>query len=244
MTARVVRLGAVDSTQTAAFALAADGAPDGTAVVADTQRAGRGRQGRAWEDEPGASLLVSLVVRPALPLAALPQLSLAAAVAVAEALAEAAGLPARLKWPNDVLVGGRKIAGILLESRLGSGRPVVVIGIGVNLDQRGFPLSLAGQATSVRLAGGRPLGREAALAAVLAAVDGWRARLEREGFAPVRERWRALADTLGRPVRVDDVEGTAVDLDADGALLVDTAGGRRRVVAGDVVVDAADAARA
>jgi biotin-(acetyl-CoA carboxylase) ligase len=169
----IVRLGRVDSTQAVAFALAADGAADGTVVVAESQAAGRGRRGRAWVDEPGASLLASVVLRPRLEPARLPGLSLAAGVAVAEALTRTAGLAPRLKWPNDVLVDGRKVSGILLESRL--------------------------------------------------------------SVAPVRARWRELADTLGRPVTVDGISGVAVDIDVDGALLVHDAEGRRhRLVAGDV----------
>jgi BirA family transcriptional regulator, biotin operon repressor / biotin---[acetyl-CoA-carboxylase] ligase len=228
----IVRRGRVDSTQAIVFALAADGAADRTVVVADSQAAGRGRRGRAWHDEPGASLLCSILLRPRLAPARLPALSLTAGVAVAEALAHAAGLAPRLKWPNDVLVGGRKIAGILLEGRLGPS-PVVALGIGVNVTQQSFPPELAGRATSVRLAGAE-IDRESLLLAVLDALDGWRARLERDGFAPVRERWRALADTLGRPVSVDGVTGIAVDVDDDGALLVDDGGSRRRVVAGVV----------
>jgi BirA family biotin operon repressor/biotin-[acetyl-CoA-carboxylase] ligase len=233
----VVRCGRVESTQSIAFAIAADGAPDRSVVVADSQAAGRGRRGRSWHDEPGASLLVSIILRPTLAAARLPTLSLTAAIAVAEALQEATGLTPRLKWPNDVLVEGRKIAGILLESRRGAMAPAVVaLGIGVNLRQRGFPAELAERATSVRLANGREVERDTLLSALLARLDHWRDRLESEGFAPVRERWRALADTLGRAVSVDGVDGVAVDLDEDGALLVEDAHGvRRRVVAGDVV---------
>jgi BirA family biotin operon repressor/biotin-[acetyl-CoA-carboxylase] ligase len=235
----IVRLGRVDSTQTVAFALAAEGAADGTVVVADSQAAGRGRRGRAWVDEPGASLLASIVLRPRLEPARLPGLSLAAGVAVAEALTRGAGLSPRLKWPNDVLVGGRKIAGVLLESRLSGAaegtRVTAVLGIGVNLAQRMFPAEIAEKATSVWLATGRLVDREALLAALLDALADWRRRLEYRGFAPVRARWRELADTLGRTVTVDGVTGVAVDIDADGALLVNDAEGRRhRVVAGDV----------
>ena len=231
----IVRLGRVESTQTIAFALAAGGAADGTVVVADSQAAGRGRRGRAWVDEPGASLLASIVLRPRLDPARLPGLSLAAAVAVAEALTRTAGLTPRLKWPNDVLIGGRKVAGILLESRVTGEQATTILGIGVNLSQRVFPADLAGRATSIWLASGRLVDRDSLLAALLDALAEWRRRLERQGFAPVRTRWRALADTLGRPVTVDGVSGVAVDVDADGALVVaDADGRRRRVVAGEV----------
>jgi BirA family transcriptional regulator, biotin operon repressor / biotin---[acetyl-CoA-carboxylase] ligase len=237
----IVRCGRVESTQPIAFALAGDGAPDRTGVVADSQAAGRGRRGRVWQDEPGASLLVSILLRPRLSPANLPTLSLTAAVAVAEAVAQTAGLAAKLKWPNDVLVDGRKLAGILLETRLEpAGAAIVALGIGVNLAQRAFPLELAERATSVRLASGREVDRDTLLGALLERLDHWRGRLETEGFEPVRARWRELADTLGRPVSVDGIQGTAVDLDADGALIVADADGRRkRVVAGDVVEERA-----
>ena len=229
----LVRLGRVDSTQTVAFALAADGAADRTVVVAQAQTAGRGRRGRLWLDEPGASLLTSIILRPRLEPARLPTLSLAAGVAVVEALERVTGLKPRLKWPNDVLVDGRKLAGILLESRIAPS-PLVVLGIGVNLAQRVFPADLAERATSVRLASGRRVDADTLLTALLESLDAWRTRLETEGWAPIRERWRALTETLGRRVSVDGVEGVAVDVDEDGALIVAEGDVRRRVVAGEV----------
>jgi BirA family biotin operon repressor/biotin-[acetyl-CoA-carboxylase] ligase len=229
----IVRVGRVESTQALAFALAADGAADGTVVLADSQSAGRGRRGRVWHDEPGASLLVSVVLRPRLEPARLPLLSLAGAVAVAEALTQVAGVAARLKWPNDVLVGGRKIAGIRLESRVGPA-PVVVAGIGVNLAQRRFPPELQAAATSVALETDRAVEREALLGALLEALDRWRRSLERGATTAVLDRWRALADTLGRTVTVEDARGVAVDVDADGALLVADGDRRHRIVAGEI----------
>ncbi|MGH7353164.1 MAG: biotin--[acetyl-CoA-carboxylase] ligase [Candidatus Rokuibacteriota bacterium] len=235
MTRTIVRLATVDSTQSEAFRLAAAGAADGTVVVADTQRSGRGRRGRGWHDVPGASVLVSLLVRPRLAAAALPQLSFVAAVAVAEALEATTGLTPRLKWPNDVLARGRKVAGILLESRPGDAAgPCVVIGIGVNLAQRAFPEALADRATSVLLETGRAPGRDTVLEALLEAFDRWRARLEGDGFGAVRDAWRARTETLGRRVSVEGVAGTAVDIDEAGALLVDDGGRVRRIVSGEL----------
>lgn len=232
-TPTIVRLTSVDTTQRVAFELAEQGAADGTVVVADTQTAGRGRRGRGWHDAAGDSLLMSIVIRPRLAVADLPKLSLAAAVAVAEAIDLATGLEARLKWPNDVLVNGRKAAGILLESRIVA-EPIVVVGIGVNLRQRTFPLELTGTATSVDLEGGRAAGREELLEVVLAAFDDWRTRLEREGFAPLRARWLALADTIGRAVTVGEHRGVAVDLAEDGALVLRQEARLQHVFAGEV----------
>ncbi|HYE92643.1 MAG TPA: biotin--[acetyl-CoA-carboxylase] ligase [Terriglobales bacterium] len=228
--AAVIRLAAVDSTQTHAARLAEDGAPDGTVVVADTQTAGKGRRGRVWSDAPGASLLMSVVVRSSLPITRLPLLSIAAGVALAEALNDVGVREPRLKWPNDVLVDGRKIAGVLLERR----GDAVILGIGVNLDARAIPAELRAQATCVAEGGGGP-DRDALLVGVLEAFARWRGRLEREGFEAVRERWTGLAETLGKRVSVDGVVGIAEALDGDGALLVATERGVARVVAGDVV---------
>ena len=240
----IVHLPRVDSTQGTIFDLAGQGASDRTVVVADYQAAGRGRRGRAWDAPAGTSLLTSILVRPRATPERWGGYSLVSALAVADALACVAGLGARLKWPNDVLVGGRKIAGILLESRMpAAGGPgtagavgVIAVGIGVNLGQRAFPAGLAERATSVLLETGKIVERDAALAALLEAFDGWRAQLERDGLAPVRARWLALADTIGRRVSVDGVTGVAVDLDADGALVLEVGGRRHRVVAGELGV--------
>lgn len=229
MTPLIIRLDVVSSTQAVAFDLAARGAADRTVVVADHQTAGRGRRGRSWLDTPGSSLLASIVLRPALPVARWPLYGFVTAVAVAEALERAAGLEARVKWPNDVRVDGAKIAGILLEAR---GDPALVIGIGINVSQTEFPAPLGAGATSVALAGGRTVDREVLLGAVLEAFDAWRRRLEEEGFEPVRARWSALSDTLGRRVRVGPARGRALRLDDDGALVLADGAMLQRVVAG------------
>lgn len=232
---RIIRCGVVESTQPIAFDLAERGAPDGTAVVADAQTRGRGRRGRAWHAAPGTSLLVSVLLRPRLDPARLPLLSFAAALAVAGTLERLADLTPRVKWPNDVLVGGRKIAGILLESRPSESGTVVVAGIGLNLTQDSFPDPVGRTATSVWLETSRRVDRETTLTVLLAELDAWRMRLEDEGFAPLRERWLTLADTIGRDVTAGDVTGVAVDLASDGALVVDDGTSLRRVIAGDIM---------
>ena len=182
-----------------------------------------------WKDSPGASVLMSMILRSSLPPAQLPTLSIAAGVAVAEALAAVAGIDARLKWPNDVLVAGRKIAGVLLE-RHGD---AVILGIGINVTRDAVPPDVAAHATSVEREAPR-VERDVVLAAVVDAVTRWRARLESDGFEPIRARWTALAAMLGREVRVDGVAGVARGLDADGALLLETPAGMARILAGDV----------
>jgi BirA family biotin operon repressor/biotin-[acetyl-CoA-carboxylase] ligase len=232
---RIVRYGVVASTQPIAFELAQGGAEDGTVVVADAQTIGRGRRGRIWHAEAGTSVLASFILRPRLAAPLLPTLSFAAALAVADTVTKLAEAAPRVKWPNDVLIDGRKIAGILLESRLTGDGTVVVIGIGLNLTQERFAEEVRETATSLLLATGRRVERDAALAVLREDLQAWRGRLERDGFGPIRERWLALSDTIGRRVAIDGVTGTAVDLALDGALLVDDGRGVRRVVAGEVL---------
>jgi BirA family biotin operon repressor/biotin-[acetyl-CoA-carboxylase] ligase len=172
---------------------------------------------------------MSIVARSSLPIARVPLLSLAVGVGVAQALIDVAGVEARLKWPNDVLIRGRKVSGILLE-RNGD---VVLIGIGINVAQRTVPAALEAIATSVLLAGGKA-DRDAIAQAVLAQVSEWRTRLEGDGFHPVRERWMALTSMRDQRVSVDGVSGRFVGLDEAGALLLDADGETVRVIAGEV----------
>jgi BirA family biotin operon repressor/biotin-[acetyl-CoA-carboxylase] ligase len=188
--ARVVRLGAVGSTNDEAARLAAQGAPAGTAVVAAEQRAGRGRQGRPWHSPAGANLYCSIVLRPRRPLGEWPDLSWVLAAAVAAWAREAGAGGATVKHPNDVLVGGRKLAGLLLESRTGGGEPgALVVGIGVNVNTglEEFPPELRASATSLALVSGRPLEREALLGRLFAHLDAWYGLWERDGAAGALE---------------------------------------------------------
>ncbi len=234
----VVSLGEVDSTQTEARRLADAGAPEGTVVRAEHQTRGRGRLGRDWVDERGSALLISIVLRPAVEVSRLAQLSLVAGIAVAEALGETSGLPVAVTWPNDLLIRGLKVGGILAESSIGAdGVAVVILGIGININQTRFAGDLEGRATSLAREGARPFDRECLLTAVLERLEAWYRRWVAEGFGPVREAWRRGSATLGRRVAVGDgIEGVAEDLGEDGALLVRTeAGTLVRRVAGEAV---------
>ena len=207
-----------DSTNERAQALAAAGAPHGTLVTADEQEAGRGRQGRDWTAPAGTAVLMSLVLRE--PGESLP---LAAAVAVCEALPT----PATIKWPNDVLIGGRKVAGILVEGRPQEGW--TVLGLGLNVTTGAFPGELADRATSLRLAGVET-DPKAVLAVVLEQLDSWLSRPLEE----ILEAWRGRDALFGRRVRWNGGEGTAAGMDESGSLLVDSAGGRQALHAGEV----------
>jgi BirA family biotin operon repressor/biotin-[acetyl-CoA-carboxylase] ligase len=211
-----VHLRRVDSTNEHARELARAGAPHGTLVTADEQSAGRGRQGRRWTAPPRSALLMSLVVRE--PDEALP---LAAAVAVCEALP----VTAAIKWPNDVWVRRRKLAGILIEGRPQEGW--AVLGVGLNVATREFPPELT--ATSLHLEGWTGTTEEV-LAALLARLESWLGRTT----ADVLAAWRARDALLGEDVRWAEGSGTAAGVDETGALLVDTPTGRVALDAGEV----------
>ncbi len=233
----------IASTNDRALEWARAGAPHGALVSADLQLAGRGRRGRAWSSAPGEGLTFSVIVRPgALGLAeGFGALALAVGVGLREALAP--HLPGlALKWPNDLLHGGKKLAGILCEGRWQAGRAeVLVIGVGVNVRQRALQPELEGRATSLALAGAPPLGRAPLLAALLASIEAALGDFARGGFAAIRPRYEPHSALHGREVMVDEPGGTqlrarAEALDDDGALLIrPLAGGpRRRVEAADV----------
>jgi BirA family biotin operon repressor/biotin-[acetyl-CoA-carboxylase] ligase len=207
-----------DSTNERARELAAGGTPHGTLVTADEQTAGRGRQGRTWRAPPGSALLMSLVLRDLRE-----TLPLVAAVAVCEALP----IAAEIKWPNDIWVRQRKLAGILVEGRPQEGW--AVLGIGLNVGTREFPEELRQTATSLRLEGVE-MSVEEVLERVLAALA---AGLPRDA-AGVLAAWRERDALLGRPVRWANGSGVGKGVDETGALLVDTAEGRVALQAGEV----------
>lgn len=236
----------VDSTNVLAAELARDGAAHGTAVIADAQRRGKGRLGRRWVSPPGVNLYLSVILRPAKPAADAPQLSLLAAVGVARTIAGQTSLSPVIKWPNDVLVAGKKVCGVLTEMQTEGPRlRSVVVGIGVNLNapRAAFPPELRETAASLRLLAGRPLDRAAFTLCLLAHLEKLSAVWVEEGFSGVAEEWEGFAaPLLGRPMTVSasggTVTGIARGLDRDGALLLETEPGRppRRIVAGDVSV--------
>lgn len=233
----------VGSTNDEAKALADADAGHGEVVVAEAQTEGRGRRGRGWVSPPRRNVAFSVILRPdELPPSRAPELTLVAAVAVCDALRHS-GVQAGIKWPNDVLVGERKIAGILTEMSAESDRVHwVVVGVGVNVNarQEDFPPELRREATSLLLERGHPAPRALFLAACLSALEGWYDRHAEEGFAPIRQAWRERSVTLGREVAVRtdgaDVAGLAEDIDETGALLVRTPSGLVRVTSGDVAL--------
>jgi BirA family biotin operon repressor/biotin-[acetyl-CoA-carboxylase] ligase len=236
------------STNQEALRLAAQGSPEGTLVLTEIQSQGRGRLGRTWLSQEGQSLCFSVLLRPPLHPSLASQATLLFAVAAARVLRDLAGLPAEIKWPNDVLVRGRKVCGILLEMQGQADRcDFLVVGMGINVGQEGSwfgSQSLASSATSLR-AEGSSVSRLALLGALLAEADGLYQALLKEGFGAVLQPWQTLSCMTGRQVRVflggargqgnRSFEGMAVGLDPDGALQVRTDNGVvERVVSGEV----------
>jgi BirA family transcriptional regulator, biotin operon repressor / biotin---[acetyl-CoA-carboxylase] ligase len=210
-----------DSTNERAKALAAEGAPDGTLVTADEQTAGRGRQGRVWTAPPGSAVLMSLVLRDLDETHEL--LPLAAAVAVCQAVP----VEAAIKWPNDVWVERRKLAGILVEGRPQEGW--AVLGLGLNVTTDDFPPELAETATSLRLSGVETAG-EQVLEDLVRSLTEWLDAPRHEVLAA----WRARDALKGERVRWSGGEGTADGIDDSGALLVETRNGPVTLDAGEV----------
>ncbi len=250
------------STNADALALARDGAAEGVVLVADHQSAGRGRHGRTWIAPPGASLLVSVLLRP--PASVLGATTMATAVAAAEAVETVAGVSPRLKWPNDLVWPGdgstpdRKLAGLLAEADWPTGsdiaagwrapgpgeRAVVVVGLGLNVNwPEELPpaaAELAETAVAVNHLTGRNVDREDLLGALLGRLEHHYGELLAHGAGAVTACWRERSATLGRRVRVDlgreDVVGTAVDVTPEGHLVVEPVeGGRRTFAVGDVI---------
>ncbi|MBB3109317.1 BirA family biotin operon repressor/biotin-[acetyl-CoA-carboxylase] ligase [Paenibacillus phyllosphaerae] len=224
----------VDSTQNIAHRLAEEGAPSGTLVIAEQQTSGRGRMGRQWVSPSGKGIYMSMVLRPDLPLQFAPQLTLLTAVALCRALKEIAPLPIGIKWPNDLLIEGKKISGILLESAAEDERlrhVIMGIGISVNLTEDDYPEELLPIATSLRIAsGGEPLDRAAVIASFMKQFEHLYAVYISQGFSPIQTLWEALSVTLHKPTKLMTpqgvVEGIPVALNDSGALLVRLGDGR------------------
>ncbi len=209
------------STNDDARSLAAAGAGHGTAVLADQQTAGRGRLGRAWSSPAGENLYLSVIWRAGLGETIPPTMTLAAGVAVSEALDRFTPSPTRVKWPNDVRHRGKKLAGVLTEAMFRGAQPTaVVLGVGVNVRGGSVAPELADIATTLRAVRGSDLSRAEVLGALLSSLDEALSALMNDGFAVIRARLLARCETIGARVSVGGVTGVATDVDDDGALLV------------------------
>ena len=236
---RIIRRQTVASTMDEIAALAQNGEPEGTVVVAETQTAGRGRGGREWQAPPGTGVLCSILLRPTVPASRLGTLALVVGVTVAEAIEAETGQRCQLKWPNDVWLDERKVAGILIATRFEADRwPWVTVGIGINVN---LPASsLPEGATSLLVATGQSHDRSRLLEHLLDGFEtAYAAFVAGDGIADLAG-WRRRAALVGERVSVITAEATRSgilrDVDDDGALLLETAnGGRERIVTGDLV---------
>jgi BirA family biotin operon repressor/biotin-[acetyl-CoA-carboxylase] ligase len=242
----------VDSTNNIAYQLADAGVPEGTIVISEEQSAGKGRLKRNWLSPPSAGLFLSLVFRPPLEPAHIPQLTLLSGVAVNEAIEAVAHCRSGIKWPNDILINGKKVCGILAESKLAnkgnSGFVVVGIGINVNMDYAGFPAELKDTAISLKIAAGQEVCRLQLVKALLTALDRHYINFLKHGYPYLRQEWLNANITIGRTVKItksegkgDTVEGKAVDISQTGGLIVQFPDGRQEeFLAGDVTIGTAN----
>jgi BirA family biotin operon repressor/biotin-[acetyl-CoA-carboxylase] ligase len=231
----------VESTNTIARTVAMQGAPEGTVVIADEQSAGRGRMGRTWLSKAGENLLFSVLLRPAVDPEQVFALTMVLAVTVGECLNKRNGLKAKIKWPNDVYAGGRKLAGILTEIGLkGSMVDHVVLGMGLNVHWHPEGAGeIKGPATSLRMETGRSFRRTDLLAWILREFEGGYRRFLSGETEEFYSKWNELSLVLGRNVIIEAGEericGTALSIDKHGALILEEGNGTlRRIIVGDV----------
>jgi BirA family biotin operon repressor/biotin-[acetyl-CoA-carboxylase] ligase len=232
----------LDSTNLKAYQLALNGAEEGEVVIAESQEKGRGRLGRHWFSPPFLNLYLSVILRPKISPHQASLITLMAAVATADAIQKFSGLFPLIKWPNDILLRDRKVAGLLNEIHSEMDRiHFVILGIGANLnmDEKMFPKEIRAAATSLKIEMGRPVSRKVFLQFLLLELERWYAIFLREGSAVILKAWRDRAHIKGRRVKVtsfgEAIVGTAIDVDSDGALILETTDRRRkRIVAGDI----------
>jgi len=238
---KVIHLDTTESTNSYAASLLANGTEEGTVVLAEEQTAGRGRSGRVWSSEKGKNLTFSIILKPKVPPASIGVISLYAALGVAEAVRDITGKPAHCKWPNDVLIDGRKLCGILSESNIeGEKLSSVVVGIGLNVNQTEFPADIKPPPTSLRLAAGKTFDRISVLSSVLDRLEKRYEDLQSQRFDVIIRAWESLATMMGSEIQVATHEGVlrgvASGIAEDGGLIVRTNGTDRKILAGDITI--------
>jgi BirA family biotin operon repressor/biotin-[acetyl-CoA-carboxylase] ligase len=233
----------LSSTQVTAKELARQGAEEGTVVIAETQTQGKGRKGRKWSSTPGQGIQISIILRPRLKPSQSIQIPLVTGVAVAQAIEKVTPLHARIKWPNDLIIGRKKVGGILTEMSAEIDRiDYVVLGIGLNVNtpQVLFPEEIKEVATSLAEELGESVSRVKLLQFLLKEFEGLYSEFTVSGFEPLRERWKAMSKTIGAWVELSDVDsekirGKVIDIDESGALILQKRDKSiERILAGDV----------
>lgn len=234
---KAVLLTSTLSTQGDVLKLAEQGQAEGAVVIAEEQTGGRGRFGRQWFSPPGKGIWMSVLLRPDLPLQHTPQLTLLTGVAVCRAVRTCTGADAGIKWPNDLLIDGRKVCGILLESTVEDHEVrycIAGIGVDVNFDPEDYPEDLTTIATSLKMETGQPVDRTKLTAAILTELEQLYFLYQKEGFGVISALWEALSVSLNREITVTNpqgvIEGKAIGLDPSGALLVEKHDGEHALV--------------
>ncbi len=240
---KIICLAETESTNNVAFKQAEEDAAEGTVVIADAQSRGKGRLGRSWTSPNGVNLYCSIVLRPSIPPVSASQLTFLSVVAVARTIELSTKLKALIKWPNDILINGRKIAGLLNEMSAETEKVnFVVLGIGVNINMRPeqFPTDLRHPASSLFIESGVTLNRNQFIRTLLSELDALYEIYVHEGYGPIREEWLSRAQLCGRRARVcchDQVlTGDIKGIDNMGALLLDVDGREERILSGDVTL--------
>jgi BirA family biotin operon repressor/biotin-[acetyl-CoA-carboxylase] ligase len=234
----------IGSTNDEAYRLGMEGTPEGTVVIADCQTKGKGRVQRVWHSPAGTNIYTSIILRPQIKTAAAPQISLVAGVVVAELLEQFCPDHVELKWPNDVLVNGKKICGILAQMKTAADQvDFVVIGIGINVNirQNQFPADICDIATSLSAETKREILREDLIISLYENFAKWYKKLLQDGFASIKEQWLSYAAIIGRNVQVsyfnETLTGKVLGIDDSGALiLLDSHGKTISVTAGDATI--------
>jgi BirA family biotin operon repressor/biotin-[acetyl-CoA-carboxylase] ligase len=235
----------VESTQKIAHRLAAEGAPDGTVVVAEEQTSGRGRMDRRWHSPKYTGIWMSIILRPNLPPHQAPQLTLVTAVAVVQAIEEVTGLTPQIKWPNDILIDGRKTTGILTELQADSDRiHAIIIGIGINVNQsqEDFPEEISQIATSLLTAAGKTVSRASLMQEIFVRLEKLYLTYLNNGFHPIKLLWESYALSLGKDIIArtvaGDIKGKAMGITDEGVLkILQEDGEVRHVYSADIYLD-------
>lgn len=234
----------LDSTQITAHSIAKEGAVDGTTVIADQQVGGKGRMGRPWHSPSGSGIWMSIILRPELELHRCPQMTLLTAVAVVQAIRDTTGLEAQIKWPNDILLNGKKICGILTELNAEWGNiNYLIIGIGMNVNVPSFPQELQDIATSLYIEAGQEVKRVSLIQRILEHLEILYKLYIQDGFSAIKPLWESYANTIGRRVLIrganQTMEGLALGIDDEGVLLVQKDDGQiEKVYSADIELGA------
>lgn len=234
----------IDSTNDEAFRLGLAGAPEGTALIANCQSAGKGRMQRVWHSPAGENIYTSIILRPNIESARAPQISILAGVAVAEVLDSYCPDRIELKWPNDVMIEGKKVCGILSQMKTAASEVdfiVLGMGINVNISYSQFPKEICNLATSLAMETGREISRQELIISLYENLAKWYKQLMKDGFGLIKEKWLSISPMIGEPVQVmfreEVVSGKAIGLDEDGSLILIAAGDKEfKVSAGDATI--------